>query len=735
MEEQNRYSLRTPRTGTPSRTPRTAASSRSPGSGTSSSATRTPVRDVGSVRKPAPRTTHRTAARRRPNSMSDGGGYIAGLDGLRALAVTAVIAYHVFPATFRGGFLGVDIFFVISGFLITTLLLREDRRNNYINLKQFWVRRARRLLPALLFLIVVVVPAAWLVSRDLLVGIGRQVLGAATFSTNWLEITHGSSYFDNTTPLLFKNFWSLAIEEQFYLIWPLVMLVVLAVLTTWWQRVILAGIIVAVSAGLMMLLYAGDNLTRVYYGTDTHIFGLAIGILVAFLWADRGETVLGSRIWRSYGAMTGWVALAMLVIFIFVMPDDGPWAYMGGMLLASIAAALIIAAMLIPGSIMAQIAELRAWRWIGTRSYGLYLWHWPVLVIVQAAWPLPIGSAANYLRSFLAVMLTCIIVELSFRFIETPIREYGFGGVFDRIRSAINSTAIAKILAAAMAALLVLTGVAIATAPAKSQTQIMIEEGENGGGEASASTADSAEGGEETVATPPARDGASGSGGASGSDDTSASGAANPAGSATTSPFALLGARIGLSGVNIVRALPIDFDTSIPQAEEVTVFGDSMIAASATGIEYAMPGVTLHGLSNMQYSNAFDMVNNELQAGTVGRAVVLDYGTNAGISDPNVVRQVINALGNHRMIFLVNLYSPSTFIDSSNELLAQVADEYANVTVIDWNSVAKENPSYLQVDMTHTSIEGANAFGQLIEDSLAPFAQELEALKAEDATQ
>lgn len=735
MEEQNRYSLRTPRTGSPNSALRTGTSSSAPRTATSSSTTRTPVRDVGSVRKPAPRTTHRTAARRRSNSMSDGGGYIAGLDGLRALAVTAVIAYHVFPATFRGGFLGVDIFFVISGFLITTLLLREDRKNNYINLKQFWVRRARRLLPALLFLIVVVVPAAWLVSRDLLVGIGRQVLGAATFSTNWLEIAHGSSYFDNTTPLLFKNFWSLAIEEQFYLIWPLVMLVVLAVLTIWWQRAILASIIATVSAGLMMVLYAGDNLTRVYYGTDTHIFGLAIGILVAFLWADRGETVLGSRIWRSYGAVTGWVAFAMLVIFIFVMPDDGPWAYMGGLLLASIAAALIIAAMLIPGSIMAQIAELRALRWIGTRSYGLYLWHWPVLVIVQAAWPLPIGSATDYLRSFLAVVLTCIIVELSFRFIETPTREYGFGGVFDRIRSAINSTAIAKILTVAMAALLVLTGIAIATAPAKSQTQIMIEQGENGGGEASASTADSGEAGEETVATHPAREDASASDNASASDSASASGAANPAGSATTSPFALLGARIGLSGVNIVRALPVDFDTSIPQAEEVTVFGDSMIAASATGIEYAMPGVTLHGLSNMQYSDAFDMVNKELQAGTVGRAVVLDYGTNAGISDPNVVRQVINALGNHRMIFLVNLYSPSTFIDSSNELLAQVADEYANVTVIDWNSVAKENPSYFQVDMTHTSIEGANAFGQLIEDSLAPFAQELEALKAEDATQ
>lgn len=170
--------------------------------------------------------TDRRSQEPRSNSSaySDPGGYISGLDGLRAIAVLAVILYHIAPGVFHGGFLGVDVFFVISGFLITTLVLREKRKTGGINLGQFWVRRARRLLPAFLALIIIVVPLAWVVSRDLLVGIGRQVLGALTFSTNWLEIAHGSSYFDQTTPLLFKNFWSLAIEEQFYVLWPLAML-------------------------------------------------------------------------------------------------------------------------------------------------------------------------------------------------------------------------------------------------------------------------------------------------------------------------------------------------------------------------------------------------------------------------------------------------------------------------------------------------------------------------------
>lgn len=132
--------------------------------------------------------------------------YIPGLDGLRALAVVSVITYHLFPSGFPGGFLGVDVFFVLSGFLITTLLLRELSNTGKVSLGHFWLRRARRLLPALLVLIITVVPTAYVVNRELLVGIGRQVLGVLTFSTNWLEIAHGSSYFAATTPVLFKNF-------------------------------------------------------------------------------------------------------------------------------------------------------------------------------------------------------------------------------------------------------------------------------------------------------------------------------------------------------------------------------------------------------------------------------------------------------------------------------------------------------------------------------------------------
>ncbi|WP_062613886.1 acyltransferase family protein [Trueperella bernardiae] len=601
--------------------------------------------------------------------MSDHGGYIPGLDGVRALAVTAVIAYHLFPGLVRGGFLGVDVFFVLSGFLITTLLLREDRKNNYINLKAFWQRRLRRLIPALVALILVVVPVALAINRDLLVGVRRQVLGALTFSTNWLEIAHGSSYFDQTTPNLFKNFWSLAIEEQFYLFWPLLMLVVLALLPGWRSRVALAAGLALGSAGLMMVLYNGTNATTVYYGTHTHLFGIAIGIGLAFLWADG--SLLGRAHWRQFSAWYGWAALALLLVFMLILPDTGPWAYVGGMFLASLLAVVLIASMLVPGSVLAMMGEWRVPRWIGTRSYGLYLWHWPVLVMVGVAYPVAFGSVAYLLRSLVAVALTAAICEVSYRYLETPVRKRGIRASLAWAYGEVWQTVAGKVGAGVVAIALVATGVGLVVAPAKSQTQLTIEQNE----------------------------------------DTTIGEGMTPQADVPLNP-----AETSLSPT---------LDTSMPTWPEVTAIGDSMVAASKTGLEYAMPGITFLARSNLKWSEALGVVQAGLADGSIGRVVILHYGTNAGVSDADVVRAVIQALGPDRMVLLVNLYSPSTFIDSSNEALAEVAGEYPNVMLVDWHKAASENPNLLQVDATHTSIEGANFYGNLMKESIEKFSAEL----------
>lgn len=621
--------------------------------------------------RPAEATTRARPAGHLPASMADHGGYISGLDGLRALAVASVIAYHVFPGVVKGGFLGVDVFFVISGFLITTLLLREDRAYNFINLKAFWQRRIRRLVPALVVLILVVVPAALAVHRDLLVGIRRQVIGALTFSTNWLEIAHGSSYFDQTTPNLFKNFWSLAIEEQFYLFWPLLMLVVLALLPSWCSRLALASVIAVTSAGLMMVLFNGEALTTLYYGTHTHIFGIAIGIGLAFLWADPSARVLGQEHWRRYSSWYGWAALGLLAVFIFILPDTGPWAYMGGMFIASLLAAVVIGAMIAPGSMLALIGEGRVLRWIGTRSYGLYLWHWPVLVISGVAFPVAVGSPAYVGRSLVALLVTAIVCEVSYRYLETPVRRRGIRASLRSFYDAVVAGSAAKVGAGLVALLALATILGLILAPAKSQTQLMIEGNES------------------------------------------------PVGAIPSGAPADKGPLLPPS------ALVPSLNTSMPAWPEVTAIGDSMVVASKTGLEAAMPGMTFLAKSNLKWSDAPGVVDAGLAQEAIGRVAVVDYGTNGGVPEEDDVRRVIQGLGPERMILLVNLYSPSTFIESSNASLAKIAGEYPNVYLVDWHKVAADNPDLLQVDATHTTIAGANFYGNLVKESIEKFSVQL----------
>lgn len=618
--------------------------------------------------------------------MADHGGYIKGLDGLRALAVIAVILYHVFPGGVRGGFLGVDVFFVISGFLITTLLLREDRTYNFIDLKGFWQRRIRRLVPALVLLIIVVIPAALAVHRDLLVGSPRQVLGALTFSTNWLEILHGSSYFDQTTPNLFKNLWSLAIEEQFYLLWPLMMLVVLALLLTWKSRLIFAVVLALGSAGLMMGLYNGENLTNLYYGTHTHSYGIAIGVGLAFIWSDPDARLLSRHHWRQYSSWYGWAALAILLVFMAIMPDTGPWAYLGGMFLASAFTAVVIAAMLAPDSVFGVIGEGKIAHWFGTRSYGLYLWHWPALVIASVLWPVAIGSGQYLLRSAVALLITGVICELSYRYVETPIRKKGIRESVRQMRDAVAHTIVGKLGAIVVAALVIATAVGLIVAPAKSQTQIMIE------GQETPTVIDTVDEQEEEEEEP----------------------------------------------VPTVDILPTpvepssNLDTSMPTWPEVTAIGDSMVVASKTGLEAAMPGMNFQAKSNRKWSDALGVVEAGLADDSIGRTVIIHFGTNAGIPDENDVYQVIEALGPDRMILLVNLYSPSTFIDNSNAILSKISEEYPNVALVDWHAAASENPGLLQVDQTHTSLEGANFYGNLMAEAIADFSAELSGVGVEE---
>lgn len=644
-----------------------------------------PSRVSGSASAPASPAGATSPTGRRWGARS---GYIPGLDGLRALAVTAVIIFHVAPAVLPGGFVGVDVFFVLSGFLVTTLLLRDVARGR-VNLPRFWLRRVRRLVPALLLLMIVVVPAAALASRDLLVGIRRQLIGALTFSTNWVEIAHGTSYFDSTTPVLLKNFWSLAIEEQFYLIWPLILIGLLALVPSARLRTGVAALLALTSAALMAVLYDPDHVTGVYYGTHTHVFGLGIGIVIAMAWAQPDKVLprwLRAALSARASDAVGLLALIGLVASTRLLAETSPGTYRGGLLAASALAGVVIATMLRPGSLLARAGENVVLRWVGTRSYGLYLWHWPVLIISGVLVPTAIGSPQYWARSVVALLITAGVCEASFRFLETPVRRDGFRQVWRRALAACRSHLLALVAACLVVVLTVATIALALTAPAKSSTQLLIEQASR----------------QDAVPASPAPPAAS---------------PASPAAPAAQ-PTATGAAASGLSP---------NLDASDPAPTDITAIGDSMLSASRTGLEYAMPGITVLAQPNRQWGQALEVVDAALAAGQVHRVVVLGLGTNAGLQDSAPVEAILDRLGPDRMVLLLNLYSPSTFVDHTNEVLAQVASVHPNVTVIDWHSVAAANPGLLQVDQTHTSIEGANTLGALVRDSAKDFAAQLRA--------
>ena len=399
--------------------------------------------------------------------------HLRGLDGLRAVAVIAVIAYHLLPRSAVGGFVGVDVFFVISGFLITGLLIREHDAVGRISLRRFWARRARRLLPALVLVVVVCSSVASGIGGDVLVGLGRQVLGAATFSSNWLFIAEGVSYFDATTPELFRNLWSLAVEEQFYLLWPLAMLLLLR-LPNRGLRAGLAGALAVASAVAMAVFAAGDG-TRVYYGTDTHAFGLALGAALAFmvqgrfLAVDRTPAAL-----RVLLPITGLLALGGVVAIALLLPEDAPFTTRGGLALTAVLTGVVILGATGRSSWLGRALDVAPLRWVGERSYGLYLWHWPVLVLLQAAYP---DAVAWWALPAAALLLTVAAAALSYRYVERPIRRSGFRAAL-RWLTAGPRKVIAAATAIALCATVALTATAIAADPGAGEAQSAIEAGQ-----------------------------------------------------------------------------------------------------------------------------------------------------------------------------------------------------------------------------------------------------------------
>jgi len=366
--------------------------------------------------------------------------YMPGLDGLRAIAVLAVIAYHLEFGWAPGGLLGVGIFFTLSGYLITDILLAHMARRD-MRLVDFWLGRARRLLPALFLMLVVVV--AWVtVFGPAQPGKFRDaVLAAVFYVSNWQLIFQHVSYFARfgaTEPL--GHLWSLAVEEQFYILWPFMLLGGVRLVK---ERpgapagvrprlAVTTLILAAASAILMAVLYHPSfDPSRVYDGTDTRAFELLFGAAVAMVWPSRKLTAKVTAGARNLIDGAGVVGLLVVLVLIWQTDQYSSFIYHGGLVLLSVATAVLVAALAHPASRLGVLLGWKPLRWIGVRSYGIYLWHFPIIVLTS-----PSGvHGRSLVRDVLQVGATVGIAALSWHYVEEPVRHGALGRLWKRLRA------------------------------------------------------------------------------------------------------------------------------------------------------------------------------------------------------------------------------------------------------------------------------------------------------------
>ncbi|MFN2581745.1 MAG: acyltransferase family protein, partial [Candidatus Dormibacteria bacterium] len=359
---------------------------------------------------------------------------MAGLDGLRAIAVMAVIAYHLNLGWAPGGLLGVGVFFVLSGYLITDLLLAQHDSSGRIALAQFWVRRARRLLPALWVMLVVVIVWVAVAQPSQMNAMRGDVFASFLYVSNWWYVVQHLSYFASFgPPSPLGHLWSLAVEEQFYLLWPLLLIVAARFVRN--RRIVVLLVVLGAigSATAMGLLFQpGGDPNRTYYGTDTRAFELLIGAALAMVWPSRRMVHRIARNRRVLLDITGAAGLLVIGAMVWTTNQDSAFIYRGGLVLLSFAAAAAVAALAHPSTWVSRILGAQPLRWIGVRSYGIYLWHFPIIVLTT---PIVDTPGAHWVRSALQLAACIAIAALSWRYIEDPIRRGGVKRVAERVRA------------------------------------------------------------------------------------------------------------------------------------------------------------------------------------------------------------------------------------------------------------------------------------------------------------
>jgi peptidoglycan/LPS O-acetylase OafA/YrhL len=597
---------------------------------------------------------------------------VPGLDGVRALAVLAVLGFHEQFSAFPGGFLGVDVFFVLSGYLITDLLVAQWNRRGRLDLKSFWTRRARRLLPALAVMLVTVTAAVAVIEPGQLGALRPALIAAVTYSSNWWQAAQHQSYFAGFgPPPPLQHLWSLAIEEQFYLVWPLVLVAVLLATKSRRLRAGVAWLGATASAVAMTVIYVpGADPSRVYYGTDTHASALLIGSALALTWPlQRLRSASRENVVRA--DVAGLAGIAVLAWAMGHFSGSDPALYPAGLILAALAAGGLVLAAGAPGSVSAMLGW-KPLRWVGIRSYGIYLWHWPVIALAAAV----AGPGSTGVGIWLAETAAAVtLAAASWRWIEEPIIRNGFRRtvraryrvVADSVASARQSPVRAFPAGFTVLALIVVAvaGYGVLDAPSSAGLQRQITHGAKVSAATRVKPVSAVRATRPHGAQPPA---------------------AHPA-----------------AWVNIPRVT----------GSEVTAIGDSVMLASAPQLEQALPGISINAEVSRQMGAGLGLVRSLVASAALRPVVVVGLGTNGTVSTAQV-SQLIAMVGPHRRLVLINTFVPRPWQSGDNEVLAAAARDHANVVLANWYATIVHHTNLLWSDMVHPRPAGAPLYAHMV---------------------
>ena len=607
--------------------------------------------------------------------------YITGLDGIRAIAVIMVLAYHLKLALFKSGFLGVTVFFVLSGYLITGILISEVEEEGTIDLKNFWLRRIRRLVPAVMSMAVVIIFVSAVVNRIIFTKGCKDFLASVLGFNNWWQIFNKVSYFEAAgVPSPFTHCWSLAIETQFYLIYPLILLGIYKLVKSREEGRAKRGLLFAgvtlllalISVILMIVLFdPQQDASRVYYGTDTRAFSLLFGALLAILWEYQ---MVPRRLSASVNMVLGSVSFAVLLVMTIAINGSSNFWYRGGQFVGTILTVLVIYTVSGRKTWLSRFLSNPVLKWIGDRSYSIYLWHYPIILLISK------GIKASWWITLIEIVLSVVLAELSYRFIETPIRHGIIGEYLNILRSRPKSRQEKKRqVQVARRSLKVMAGTFVLTVSLilcmifvpKKNALDTLQKRESKAKETGKMT-------EEQLAKQKAN--------GSESEDTICT-------ADLTDDEILEGLNLLLIGDSIAVDVTDDFYEMFPNSVSdtkigrITSLGKQVLDSYIDEKKWEGEGVIFASLSNSP-------INGELEA----------------------IREKI---GKDMPLFLTTVRIPhDTFEEESNSKIKKFVEENDHTYLIDWYAASEGHDEYFDADDTHLLSAGAKAYAKCIKEAV-----------------